>query len=86
MVHVAVDVDHLYHGGIRRTPTAIGLAATAVGGNGIDGDGRDVDGLGGDGGGRLRVTTAAADDGGMVADNRQLPERGRAMGEVGSTT
>ena len=44
-----------------------------MGSNGLDDNDHDVDGLDGDGGGRRGATTAAANDGGVVADNRQLP-------------
>ena len=50
----------------------MGSAAMAVGGNGLVCNGCDVDGLDGDGGGRRRATTAAADGRSVVADNRQL--------------
>ena len=45
----------------------------AVGGNGLDGNGCDGDGLNGDGGRRRHATTAVADNGGVTADNGQLP-------------
>ena len=51
----------------------MGSAAMVAGGDGLDGDGRDVDGLNEDRGGWRRGTTAAVDDGSVVADNRQLP-------------
>ncbi len=61
VVHVAVNVNHLYHGGIQHTAMglrAMGLVAKAVGGNGLDGNGCDVDGLDGNSGGRRHATTA----------------------------